>query len=63
MLLTHQKRTPLRVPVVVQPDPTGVCEDSGPIPDPSQWVKDPLLHDLQCRSQTQFGSGIAVAVA
>ena len=40
-----------------------VCKNAGLIPGLTQWVKDPALCKLGCRSQTQLESGIAVAVA
>ena len=38
-------------------------EVSGSIPGLAQWVKDTLYIELWCRSQTQLGSGVAVALA
>ena len=35
----------------------------GSIPGLAQQVKDPLLGELWCRSQTWLGSGVAVALA
>ena len=34
----------------------------GSIPGLTQWVKDPVLHELWCSLQTPVGSGFAVAV-
>ena len=34
----------------------------GSIPGLAQWIKDPELRELWCRSQTRLRSGIAVAV-
>ena len=39
-----------------------IHEDVGLIPGLTQWVKDSALHELWCRSQTQLGSQVAVAV-
>ena len=35
----------------------------GSIPSLAQWVKDPALLWLWCKSQIQLGSGVAVAQA
>ena len=43
-------------------NPTRNNEVAGVIPGLAQWVKDPRSHELWCRSQTQLGSGIAVAL-
>ena len=36
---------------------------AGLIPGLPPWVKDPVLRELWCRSQTRLGSRVAVAVA
>ena len=40
-----------------------ISEDAGFIPCLSQWVRDLALLQVQCESQKQLRSGIAVAVA
>ena len=42
--------------------PTSVHEEAGLIPGLAQWVEDLVLLQLKCRSQTQLGSGVAMAV-
>ena len=43
-------------------NPTKNYEVAGSIPGLAQWVKDLVLRELWCRSQTQLGSGIAAVV-
>ena len=42
---------------------TKIREDVGSIPGLTQWIKDPVFHEVRCRLQTRLGSDVAVAVA
>jgi len=44
-------------------NPTRNHEVVGSIPGLAQWVDDPVLRELWCRSQTWLGSCVAVALA
>ena len=43
-------------------NPTSVYEDAASIPGLAQWVKIQRCPEMWCRSQTQLGSDIAMAV-
>ena len=44
-------------------NPSGIHEDEGSIPGPTQCVKDPCCCELQCKSKMLLGSRVAGAVA
>ena len=41
---------------------TSICDDMCSIPGLAQGLRIQHCHELQCRSRTQLGSGVAVAV-
>ena len=43
--------------------PTSMHEETGSTPGLAQWIEDPALLWLQCRSQTWLRSDVAVAMA
>ena len=53
------------VPIVDQrvKNLTSIHEDAGLTPGLTQWLRILHYHELQCRSQVQLGSGMAVALA